>query len=166
MQIIELGEEAGLPFLVMEYIQGSSLRDLIVSALDHKVKPPSGAAVGIIAQACAGAHVAHELKDDDGNLLGLVHRDISPHNLMVTPLGHTKLLDFGIAKATEMAELDEAPRVPRVGLGPATEGLGGRRPVPGPEQRAPQLVGRLSVLWITGERFPERRRGLRELPLT
>jgi eukaryotic-like serine/threonine-protein kinase len=115
VQIYELGEEVSLdtgasPYLAMEYVPGSSVRDVLVAAIERGVETPIGAAMGLIAQACAGAHTAHELTDGSGRPLGLVHRDISPHNLMVTGEGHVKLLDFGIAKATEAAELDDHTR--------------------------------------------------------
>jgi phosphate/phosphite/phosphonate ABC transporter binding protein len=106
VQIHELGEDSGLPFLSMEYVAGCSLRDLLVAAIEAGQPIPVGVAVGLAMQATAGAHAAHELTDGHGKSLGLVHRDISPHNLMVTADGHVKLLDFGIAKATEATGLD------------------------------------------------------------
>ena len=106
VQIHELGEDSGLPFLSMEYVAGCSLRDLLVAAIEAGQPIPVGVALGLAMQACAGAHAAHELTDGHGKTLGLVHRDISPHNLMVTADGHVKLLDFGIAKATEATGLD------------------------------------------------------------
>jgi serine/threonine-protein kinase len=106
VQIHELGEDGGLPFLSMEYVAGCSLRDLLVAAIESGKLLPAGVAIGLALQACAGAHAAHELTDSHGKSLGLVHRDISPHNLMVTNEGHVKLLDFGIAKATEATGLD------------------------------------------------------------
>jgi eukaryotic-like serine/threonine-protein kinase len=109
VQVYELGEpdegEEGAPYLAMEYIAGVSLRDLIGSLEDHE-KIPLGAGIALLVQACAGAHAAHELRALDGSRLGLVHRDISPHNLMVTTDGHVKLLDFGIAKATQSLHTD------------------------------------------------------------
>ncbi len=102
VQIYELGESGGLPFIAMEYVPGSSLKQLVSSGRRAEVRLPTGVALHLISQACAGAHAAHELSDGQGKPYGLVHRDISPHNLMVDEHGHVKLLDFGIAKADGM----------------------------------------------------------------
>ncbi|MCA9568965.1 MAG: protein kinase, partial [Myxococcales bacterium] len=101
VQIYELGESGGYPFIAMEYVSGSSLKELISAARAAGTRLPVGAVVHLMAQACAGTHAAHELKAPNGQLLNLVHRDLSPHNLMVTDQGHVKLLDFGIAKAEQ-----------------------------------------------------------------
>jgi len=110
VNVHELGEDDGLPYLAMEYVPGASVRQILISAIELDIDTPLGAAIGIILQACAGAHAAHELTDPKGMLVGLVHRDISPQNLVVTIQGNVKLLDFGIAKATESPELDDDTR--------------------------------------------------------
>jgi len=104
VQIYELAQQGDDFFIAMEYIDGSSVRELLTAATKASRPVPLGVAVGVAAQACAGAHAAHELKGAQGQPLGLVHRDITPHNLMATGEGHVKLLDFGIAKSTVSPE--------------------------------------------------------------
>lgn len=141
VQVYELGEDGGTPYLAMEYVPGSSVRDVVVAAIEQQVPTPVGAALSIIAQACAGAHAAHELTDPSGHPLGLVHRDISPHNLMVTAEGHTKLLDFGIAKATEVADLDDKTR---------TGALKGKVHYMAPEQCKQEALDRRADVFALG----------------
>jgi serine/threonine-protein kinase len=95
---IELGEHEGLLYLVMEWVDGEPLGFLISRAAERGGIPMSIAAA-LVGQVLAGLHAAHELADHDGPL-GVVHRDVSPHNILVTYEGVAKVLDFGIAKAT------------------------------------------------------------------
>ncbi len=98
-QVYEFGAEAGMYYLAMEYMEGEPLSSLLERSVKEK-KPLERALVAhILSQALDGLHFAHERKDDHGQPLGLIHRDISPSNLFVTYDGNVKLLDFGIAKA-------------------------------------------------------------------
>ena len=98
VHVHELGEEDGSYFIVFEYLHGVSTHKLARMASAANLAIPIDVAVAIIAQTCRGLHAAHELHGDDGEPLGLVHRDVSPHNLMVTLEGQVKIFDFGIAK--------------------------------------------------------------------
>ncbi|HET7540224.1 MAG TPA: serine/threonine-protein kinase [Polyangiaceae bacterium] len=93
----ELGRDANLLFMVMEWVAGDTLSGLMRGAALTAL--PLEIAARICAEACAGLHAAHEAKDGDGNSLGIVHRDISPPNILVSMNGHVKVSDFGIAKA-------------------------------------------------------------------
>jgi serine/threonine-protein kinase len=87
-------------FLVMEYVPGESLDQLLTLAR-KQVKPvPLNIAAGIGCGMLHGLHAAHEAKSDSGEPLSLVHRDVSPHNVLVGVDGVPRLLDFGVAKAT------------------------------------------------------------------
>jgi eukaryotic-like serine/threonine-protein kinase len=101
VEISDLGEQDGVLYLAMEWIDGVPLNTLMKTA-----KPVGGVplpiAVRIVMNACAGLHAAHELRDAKGQLIGLVHRDVSPQNILVTYDGVSKVVDFGVAKATAM----------------------------------------------------------------
>lgn len=94
-QVHELGEEDSGLFLAMEYLHGEPLSALMECG--HAIAP--AVAASIVIGAARGLHHAHEAKGEDGNPLGLVHRDVSPQNIFVTFDGHVKVTDFGIAKA-------------------------------------------------------------------
>jgi len=96
---LDVGDEEAL-YLVMEYIEGDRLSGLIKAAAKSGDRIPLPVALRIGLDTLAGLHAAHELCDDDGQLFGLVHRDVSPHNVLVSRAGEVKLGDFGIAKAT------------------------------------------------------------------
>lgn len=103
VEILDLGEQSGVLFLVMEWIDGVPLNQLMKAAKKTTGLPLS-IAIRIVMQACAGLHAAHELKNSEGELIGLVHRDVSPQNILVTYEGVTKVVDFGVAKATAAGE--------------------------------------------------------------
>jgi len=104
VQTYELGEQQGDYFLAMEYLHGSTLRELQRLADEEDESLPLPIAISAIERAARGLHAAHELRDFDGNLVGLIHRDVSPQNLICTDEGYVKLLDFGVAKAAEGKE--------------------------------------------------------------
>jgi serine/threonine-protein kinase len=101
VQIFDFGRIDGQYFIAMEFIHGEDLRSLAKMA-ERKGKRPSMALTArVIADVLGGLHYAHTRSGADGRRLGLVHRDISPQNVLVTFEGGVKLVDFGIAKATE-----------------------------------------------------------------
>jgi serine/threonine protein kinase len=97
VQVYEVVEHEGLPVIVMEYLDGLPLAGLMAEAYDSAEFTPE-ARLTIVTKVLAGLHHAHELCDFSGRPLGLVHRDVSPHNVMVTYDGQVKLVDFGIAQ--------------------------------------------------------------------
>jgi serine/threonine-protein kinase len=97
-EVHELGREGSEYFLVMPYLDGVPATDFIARPRDPDRIAQLRVAAGIVVQACAGLHHAHELRGADGASLGLVHRDVSPSNVFVTTAGAVKVLDFGVAK--------------------------------------------------------------------
>jgi serine/threonine protein kinase len=102
-QILDLGEDNGVLFLAMEWIDGVTVDDLLREAHTGRIEIPLPVAIRIAIQAASGLHAAHELRDGDGELVGLVHGDVSPQNIVVSFDGVTKLVDFGLAKLTNGA---------------------------------------------------------------
>jgi serine/threonine-protein kinase len=101
VRIYDTGDSGGFPWIAMEYVPGSTIREIIKTATDRGEHVPLGVALYLSLQLLAGAHAAHELRNSRGEAIEIVHRDLSPHNLVVTMEGRLKVLDFGIAKATE-----------------------------------------------------------------
>src|SRR5438445_799742 len=99
VSIYDLGEANGNYFIAMEFIDGPSLRAVAKRARERGERLPIAEVVKIVSMAAAGLHYAHEVADDGGKPLGLVHRDISPDNILVPRNGVAKVVDFGIAKA-------------------------------------------------------------------
>jgi serine/threonine-protein kinase len=86
-------------FLVMDYVQGVSLSRAAALGRKHKIDVPVPVAAAIVADVLHGLHAAHEARDDHGEPLMIVHRDVSPQNVMVGVDGVARVLDFGVAKA-------------------------------------------------------------------
>jgi serine/threonine-protein kinase len=99
-QVFELGEWHGQYYIAMEYLEGVPL-SVFRRKEFYPMLPDPRLVAGFGAQACEGLHHAHQLKRPDGELLGVIHRDISPQNLFATTDGVIKVLDFGIAKVQD-----------------------------------------------------------------
>ncbi|MGF1468771.1 MAG: serine/threonine-protein kinase [Sandaracinaceae bacterium] len=101
-QVFELGRDRDTWYLVMEHVEGMTLAELIPPG--HP--PPLDVAVGVVLQAAEALHHAHERRDRHGRPLRIVHRDVTPHNLMLTPDGVVKVMDFGVAQTAARSDTD------------------------------------------------------------
>jgi eukaryotic-like serine/threonine-protein kinase len=138
VQVLDVGEEDGNVFLVMEYVEGESLAGLLGWCVKNDRRLPFGVAFRILLDALAGLHAAHELRDEAGASLNLVHRDFSPQNILVGVDGLARLGDFGVAKAGS-----------RVGY-TTTGVVKGKTAYLAPEQLRGQPLDRRADIWAAG----------------
>jgi eukaryotic-like serine/threonine-protein kinase len=108
VQVQELAREDGELFLVMEYLEGESVAGLLKRAIARSRPLDRALAAFVVAEACSGLHAAHEIRNPDGTAQEIVHRDVSPQNVLVGYDGRVKVLDFGIAKAADRITRTEA----------------------------------------------------------
>jgi tRNA A-37 threonylcarbamoyl transferase component Bud32 len=101
VQILDVGRDGSRYFIIMEYVLGNDLHSLLKRAAQLKVPCPLGVGAQIVASMAQGLQAAHANCDDAGRARPIIHRDVSPHNVLVSNSGHVKLTDFGIAKAAD-----------------------------------------------------------------
>ncbi|MFP2912306.1 serine/threonine protein kinase, partial [Pyxidicoccus sp. 3LFB2] len=136
--ILDLTEIEGRHCLAMEYVQGDDVRRLDKFSRAHGKPLPVGLILRIIADAAAGLHYAHEARDPQGKPMRLVHRDVSPQNILVGFDGGVKVIDFGVAKAATSSQ------------NTATGVLKGKYPYMSPEQANGQSIDARSDLFALG----------------
>jgi len=104
VQVFDLGRGKDRLYIAMEYVEGFDLNSLLRQCTDNKVGLPAKHALGIIADVLEGLDYAHRRVGDDDRPLGIVHRDVSPSNVLISYEGEVKLCDFGIAAANDLVK--------------------------------------------------------------
>ncbi|MBI3832617.1 MAG: serine/threonine protein kinase [Planctomycetes bacterium] len=137
-QVYNLGVFQNRYFIVMEYMHAKTLGEYSKKFLSIRQLPPTDMSAFIVSRVCRGLDYAHTKKDRDGRLLGIVHRDVTPSNIMIDFRGAVKLTDFGIAKALTMNMPDE------------TKVIMGKFPYMSPEQVGAQATDPRSDIFSLG----------------
>jgi serine/threonine-protein kinase len=141
VQTFDVGEVEGTYYIAMEHINGEDIRSVVRAMKRSGVTEfPLEHTLSIILGVCSGLAYAHEKKDLEGNPLAIVHRDVSPQNVLITFTGDVKVVDFGIAKSTEaaVAESTQAGQ------------LKGKVPYMSPEQAAGKEIDHRSDIFAVG----------------
>lgn len=138
-RILDVGEHEESTFIVMEWVDGDSLSKVVRAADGKKQRIPPGIALRICADAAAGLHAAHILRERDGTHLGVVHRDVSPQNILISNAGATVIIDFGVAKARD-----------RVSQDTSAGQLKGKIRYMAPEQALGRAVDHRADVWALG----------------
>src|SRR5262249_25066947 len=110
VHVFDIGVADGTYFIVMEYVDGANLKTVGESLKRQGRRMPVSHTLYIMMEVCKGLGDAHGLADENGRPLGIVHRDISPPNILISKMGEVKLVDFGLAKAASQVE-DTEPGV-------------------------------------------------------
>jgi serine/threonine protein kinase len=145
VQVFDLGREEGRLYIAMEYVEGFDLNDLLRRCSRQRVPMPFELGVHVVRAALTGLDYAHRRKGEDGKPLGIVHRDVSPSNLLVSFEGEVKVCDFGIARA--LASEGESADAAR-GLG--EESLAGKAGYMSPEQARGESVDARADVFAAG----------------
>ncbi|HKQ63300.1 MAG TPA: serine/threonine-protein kinase [Candidatus Polarisedimenticolaceae bacterium] len=111
VQVYHLGRHGRTLYIVMEFVEGVNLREFIQHHRERAQRIPIELAAFIASRVCRGLEYAHRKTGPDGAPLGIVHRDVSPKNILITRLGEVKLGDFGVAKARQMMSEREGHRL-------------------------------------------------------
>jgi eukaryotic-like serine/threonine-protein kinase len=111
VQIYDMGDVDGTYYIAMEYVHGQDLGRIVRRAQASGQRIPPPVAIRIAALCCEGLYYAHTRTDDTGRQLKVIHRDISPQNILVGFDGSVKLVDFGIAKAVDSAAMTKTGRI-------------------------------------------------------
>jgi serine/threonine protein kinase len=106
VNVEEVGQCGGNYFIAMEYVHGVSLGELLGSLVDRRLRMSPKLCVWLAAQVAEALHAAHEATGENGVPLRIVHRDVSPQNILISHTGHIKLIDFGIAGSQHTSEHD------------------------------------------------------------
>ncbi|HVV52958.1 MAG TPA: serine/threonine-protein kinase [Polyangia bacterium] len=101
VHVYDVADEAGLKYIAMEYIHGETIADIVKRGLEIDRYLPLEHAVHVVRQTAAGLAYAHERTEADGRIVRIVHRDVSPTNILVSYEGQTEIVDFGIARAQD-----------------------------------------------------------------
>jgi serine/threonine-protein kinase len=137
-QIIDFGAEQGRYFIAMEHIDGATLSTVLQIHRQQRLQVPIRSALRVTSLVAATLAHAHQAKDERGQSLDLIHRDVSPQNIMISALGEVKLIDFGIAKASNARH--------RTAVGT----MKGKLAYMSPEQLRQQPVGNQSDVYSLG----------------
>jgi serine/threonine-protein kinase len=148
----EVGREEGLLYMVGEFVEGQSLRDLMAKARHRSTRLSHPMAAFVASCVCDGLHAAHELIDEEGRPLNLVHRDVSPPNVMISYQGFIKLIDFGVAQARGRLAHTEAGTIK------------GKMGYLAPEQLRGKLLDRRCDIFALGVMLYEMAIGLHPFP--
>jgi eukaryotic-like serine/threonine-protein kinase len=107
----DVGRSGNTYFIVMEYVEGSNLKNIIENMRLRGVRFSIAQTLYLVKEVCQGLAYAHDFRDQDGRLLNVVHRDVSPPNILISRQGEVKIVDFGLAKAASQLETTDTGMV-------------------------------------------------------